>query len=102
MRSKHLEVIISFILSVISYSFILPVFYIARNFLGVESDVIYTFFQIIIFILVYGIISHLVKFVMGEVNKRILFIRKKHGGRDILEEERFESESGFISLNPKN
>ena len=47
------------------------------------------------------VLAPFIGFLLAPLNEKLLGYRKAHG-RDILEEERYESDMGMISLTPKD
>lgn len=84
------------------YAIILPIFYVLKNWLGIEYEFVYTLIQIVTLIFVYGVVSAAVHIVLKRMNEKLLFMRKNSGGRDIKAEEEHETEAGLINLNISN
>lgn len=100
MRSKYLKLIVSFLLSVVFYALILPVFIFVRDVIGVTNEAVFSVIQFVIFLFVYGLVSIFVEVIAKRLNDKALLLRKMHGGRDIAAEELHEDESsGLISLS---
>lgn len=100
MRAKYLKNIISFVLSVLSYALMLPLFLFFKEILGLENQVVFNIIQLIVFLFVYGFAAIFVEVIFKRMNDRLMFLRKSNGGRDVAAEERHEDESsGLISLS---
>lgn len=60
------------------------------------------YFDSVIFTIIkIGVVVPIVGIVLTPLNRRLKMWRKKNG-RDIDDEERYETESGFIKLTPNN
>ena len=100
MRSKYLKKLISFVLSIVFYAILLPVFIFVRDFAGINNEHVFNVIQIIVFMFVYLVVAVFVEIIVKKMNDRARLLRKAHGGRDIAAEEMHEDESsGLISLS---
>ena len=100
MRSKYLKLIVNFVLSVVFYAILLPVFIFIRDVVGLNNETVFSAIQLIVFLLVYGFVAIFVEIVLKRMNEKAMLLRKMHGGRDIAAEELHEDESsGLISLS---
>ena len=100
MRTKYLKLLISGVLTILSYAILLPLLILVRDVLGFNNEVVFNLVQLLVFGFVYLFLAVIVEFVFKHYNDRLLRLRKENGGRDIAAEERHEDESsGLISLS---
>lgn len=97
MRRRTLQ-IISWLVSIcMMYIFVLPTL-LAADFFGLSKTIYFIALKNIAAFSASFVFANLIEKLLVKINKKILEWRKMRGN-DIEEQEKFESETGFISLS---